>query len=130
MDGIEMEAHMRTPWQVSLGILILAVSLLPIWLLDLTNAPIESRTRFWTTLVVAVALWGIARKIRVFRWLLLLLLGTGIVVSVWSFVAASTIEVQSALISLVQVVGLGLLFTPDANAWMGRPTADAQGTSR
>jgi len=119
-----MKTEMRAPWQVPVGIVILAASLTPIWLLDLSNAPIESQTRFWTTVVVAVTLWGIAKKAALFRWLLLVLLGTGIVVSVWSFATASTIEVQSALISVVQALGLGLLFTPAANAWMKKPAAD------
>jgi len=36
---------------------------------------------------------------------------------VWSFVAAATIEVQSALITLAQLFGLSVLFAPASNRW-------------
>jgi hypothetical protein len=112
----------RAPWQIPVGITVLAASLVPVWMLNLDDAPDESKIRFWTTLVVAVALWGTARKIALFRWLLLALLGTGIAVSVWPFASASTMEVRSTLISLAQALGMGLFFTPGANAWFRKPT--------
>ena len=124
-----MKTEMRAPWQVLVGIVILSASLLPVWLIDLSNAPGETQLRLWTTLVMAAALLGVARRMTVFRWILLVLLGTGVVVSVWSFVAASTVEVQSTLITLAQVVGVGLLFTPGANVWFRKSGADAQGSA-
>lgn len=116
---------MTTPWQIPVGIAVLAASLVPAWMIDLSNAPTETNIRFWTTLVVGVALLGVARGINVFRWLLLVLLGTGVVVAAWSFVSASTVEVESLLITIAQAVGLGMFFTPVANAWFGRPPAGA-----
>lgn len=113
-------------WQVVLGIVMLAASLVPSWLIDLSQAPTEYQIRFWTTAIVAVALWGIARRITFFRWFLLLLLGTGVVASVWSFIRADTIEVESVLITLVQVVALALLFTPGANRWFAARTGQRE----
>lgn len=105
------------PWQIVLGAVILAASLVPVWQIDLQHAPTETQIRFWTTALVAISLFATLRGISFFRWLLLVLLGTGIIVSAWAFVTAVTIEVESALITLAQIVGLGLFFTPDANAW-------------
>lgn len=116
---------MTTPWQIPVGIAVLAASLVPAWTIDLSNAPVETNIRFWTTLVVGVALLGVARSLGLFRWLLLLLLGTGVAVAAWSFVTASTVEIQSVLITVAQAVGLGLFFTPAANAWFKRPSAGA-----
>ena len=107
----------RVPWQIATGIAVLAASLVPIWMLDLEDALTESNARFWTTLIMAIALWGVARKIALFRWLLLALLGTGVIISIWSFVSGSTIEWESTLVSLAQAFGLALFFTPRANAW-------------
>lgn len=111
----------RAPWQIPAGITVLAASLVPVWMLDLDNALTEANVRFWTTLVVALALWGIARKIGLFRWLLLALLGTGVAVSVWSFVSGSSVDAGSTSISLAQALGMGLFFTPGANAWFRKP---------
>ena len=72
---------MTTPWQIPVGIAVLAASLVPAWMIDLSNAPTETNIRFWTRLLVGVALLDVARGISIFRWLLLVLLGTGVVVA-------------------------------------------------
>ena len=123
-----MRTETRMPWEMILGMVILAASLVPIWLLDLQQAPTETQIRFWTTVITVVALWGIWLRLTLFRWALLVLLGTGIVVSVWSFVTARTIEIESALITVAQTVGLALLFSPHASAWLRARTA-GQGTA-
>ena len=114
---------MRIRLQIPVGIEVLAASLAPAWMTDLSNAPTETNIQFWTTLLVGVALLGVACGISVFRWLLLVLLGTGVVVAAWSFVTASTVEVKSVLITIAQAVGLGLFFTPSASAWFRHPSA-------
>lgn len=112
---------MRVPWEILAGIAILALSLVPAWTIDLQNAPMETELRFWTTALVGGLLIAVLKKVVLARWVLLVLLGTGVVVSIWSFVVASTIEMTSVVITLAQMISLSMFFRPAANDWFRTP---------
>lgn len=108
---------MKVPWHVPTGIAVLASSMLPAWMIDLTDAPTETSIRFWTTLIVGAALFATWRGVAAFRWVLALLLLVGVAGIVAGIVQAGLLDMQSVLITLAQAFGLGLLFAPTANAW-------------
>ncbi len=108
---------------------LVAVSLAPSWLVDMAQAPVAASIRLWSTVVVAVLLIGVGARVSVFRYVLAGLVIVGALLEGWAALTDGILDARTALITIAQLAGVVLLFTPAANRWFAKDGKSGDGRS-